>query len=245
VTHPRGADARVPATGTSQIVRQPVPLRAELARKTIHVASSAIAVAYAAGLPRASLLLLLAVLLAVAVMVEVARQRSAWARERFVGTVGSMLRAHEHDRWSGASWLLAAYALSAVLFPRDVAVAAMLAAGLGDASAAVVGRAVSRARARRGAPVTAGKTLVGSVACAVVTFAAASLVATLAPLSAMACALAAAAAERWDVPRSHPIDDNVRVSLAAGGAALLANLVAHATIAHATIAHATIAHTIA
>lgn len=196
------------------------PLRVELARKAIHVASSAIPIAYALGLPRASLLTLLAALGVVAVAIEIARQRSVRARALFVGAVGALLREREHRAWSGASWLLAAYALSALLFPRDVAIAAMLAAGLGDASAAIVGRSVAVARARRGAAATVlrGKTLAGSLACAIVTFAAALLVAALPPLAAVAAAVAASAAERWD---RIPVDDNVRVALAAGAAALL------------------------
>jgi dolichol kinase len=200
------------------------PLRVELARKAIHVASTVIPALYAAGVSRAALLTLLAALAVVAAAVELVRHRSARARALFVRAVGALLREHEHRAWSGASWLLAAYALSALLFPRAVAVAAMLAAGLGDAAAAVVGRSVAVARARRGegaAAATQGKTLAGSVACAVVTFAAALLVAALPPLGAVAAAVAASVAERWDGPAVRAIDDNVRVALAAGGAALL------------------------
>src|SRR5947208_11114219 len=131
------------------------PLRVELARKTIHVASSVIPIAYALGLSRARLLALLAALGAVAIVVELARRHSPRVRALFVGAVGALLREHEHRAWTGASWLLAAYALSALLFPRAVAVAAMLAAALGDAAAAVVGRSVAAARARRGTAATA------------------------------------------------------------------------------------------
>jgi dolichol kinase len=207
------------------------PLRAELARKAIHVASAVIPVAYALGLARAVLFAALAALGVTAVVVEVARRRSPRARAAFVAAFGPLLREHEHAGLSGATWLLAAYALSAVLFPRAVAVAAMLAAGLGDAAAAVVGRSVAVARARRGTAATAlrGKTLAGSVACAVVTFAAALLVAALPLPAAVAAALAASVAERWEPPAALPrVDDNVRVALAAGGAALLATAAARA-----------------
>lgn len=201
-------------------VRPALTLRAELARKAIHVTSSVIPAAYALGMPRATLLVTLAALGLVALGVEIARRRSAWARERFVGAVGVLLREHEHERWSGATWLLVAFALAVLLFPRDVAIAAMLAAALGDASAAIVGRTVQAARARRG-HVSRGKTLAGSVACATVTFVAASLVARLSPWSALAAALVAALVERWSMPRA--IDDNVRVALGAGIAALVAS----------------------
>jgi dolichol kinase len=162
------------------------------------------------------------------VLVELTRARSARIGALFVRTFGALLREHEHRAWSGASWLVAAYALSALLFPRDIAVAAMLAAGLGDAAAAVVGRSVAAARARRGEAAAAvqRKTLAGSVACAIVAFAAALLVAALPPLSAVAVGLAASVVERWDRPPLNAIDDNVRVALAAGAAALLVRLLA-------------------
>lgn len=221
---PRAARSRAAGSRAAGSPRVVGPLRAELARKTVHVASSVIPLAYAAGMPRGRLLLALAALGVVAMGVELARLRWARARALFVGAFGGLLREHEHGAWSGASWLLAAYVLSVLLFPRREAVAAMLAAGLGDAAAAVVGRSVSVARARRGeaATVIRGKSLAGSVACAVVTFAAALLVAALSPLAAAAAALAASVAERWEPPRMRVrIDDNVRVALAAGAVAWL------------------------
>jgi dolichol kinase len=212
------------------VVRHPpaVRLRAELARKAIHLASSAIPLAYAAGTPRRTVLAVLAVLAAVALAVELARFRWARAGALFVRVVGALLREHERRGMSGASWLLAAYVLSVVLFPRAIAVAAMLAAGLGDASAAIVGRTVSAVRARRAARtsrgmigvIVQGKTLAGSVACAVVTFAAALFVASLSLPACAAAAVAASVAERWSRPVPW-VDDNVRVALGAGGAAWL------------------------
>ena len=64
-----------------------------------------------------------------------------------------------------------------------------------------------------------GKTLVGTFACALASFAGAWMVAGLAPAPALAVALAAATAEAVPLP----IDDNIRVSAAAG---LLAQLLA-------------------
>jgi phytol kinase len=191
-------------------------LRHELARKAVHVSSAAVPAAYAAGYPRAWLLGALAALVVVAIAVEVTRLRHAATARLFTRLTGPMLRAHEHARWSGATWLLASFALAALLFPPAIAVAAMLAVSLGDASAAIVGRWAGVLRARRGAS-TVGKTWVGSAACATVTALAALLVAGLTPGASAAAGLAAAAAERPD----WPVDDNVRVALAAGIAAVL------------------------
>jgi dolichol kinase len=205
----------------------PATLRHELARKAIHLASSAVPVAYAAGLARPVLLAALGAAGATAVGVELARRRSARARAAFDGAVGVLLRPHERERWSGATWMCAAYALAVAAFPRAEAVAAMLAVAVGDASAAVVGRAAGARRARRAAaagapPPPGGKTWEGSLACAAATALAALLVARLPAAGALACGAAAAAAERPD----GPLDDNVRVAVAAGAAAWLAHALA-------------------
>jgi dolichol kinase len=201
----------------------PATLRHELARKSIHLASSAVPVAYAAGLARPVLLAALGVAGAVALTVEVARRRSTRVRAAFDGAVGVLLRAHERDRWSGATWMCAAYALAVAAFPRAEAVAAMLAVAVGDAAAAVVGRAAGARRAARatarGAVPSSAKTWEGSAACAAATTLAALLVARLPAAGALACGAAAALAER---PRG-PLDDNVRVAAAAGAAAWLAH----------------------
>lgn len=192
----------------------PATLRHELARKSIHLASAAVPVAYAAGAPRAAVLVGLAGAGLVATSVELARARSPGVRAVFDRLVGRLLRPHERHRWSGASWMCAAYLLAVLLFPRAEAVAAMLAVALGDAAAAVVGRAAGRVR-----PAASGqKTWAGSVACFAATVLGALLVAGLGAPAALACGAAAALAER---PR-RPLDDNVRVALAAGAAAWLA-----------------------
>jgi dolichol kinase len=178
--------------------------------------------------------------------VELARWRSARARERVLRATGLLLRAHEHQRLSGATWLLASFALAVALYPRAVAVAAMWGVAVGDASAAVVGRLAARRRANRAgaahraattphtsdvpttpavtraepAGVTAGKTFAGSAACFVATLAGALAVARLGAGESVVAALAGALAER----PARPFDDNVRIVAAVGVAVLLYRL---------------------
>jgi dolichol kinase len=196
----------------------PLSLRRELARKALHVTSAAVPVAYAAGLvPRVGLGAGLLALLAIALAVEAARTRSARVRAHFTRATGPLLRAHEHHRWAGATWLLAAFALAVWLYPAPVAVAATWAVSLGDASAAVVGRWLGRhPLAPRLAPRLA-KTREGSAACALVTFAGALWIARLSPGESVVAGLAAALAEA----PARPLDDNVRVVLAVGVGILL------------------------
>jgi dolichol kinase len=204
-------------------------LRREVVRKALHASSAAVPLAYAAGLPRGVVLPVLLALVGVAAAVEVARRRSARARERFLSATGVLLRAHEHHRVSGATWLLASFALAVALYPRAVAVAAMWGVAVGDASAALVGRLAAQRRAARSAalrtpafptsplPAPAGKTVAGSVACFAVTLVGALTVARLGAAESAVAALAAALAER----PAHPLDDNVRIVAAVGVAVLL------------------------
>ncbi|MFM9013000.1 MAG: phosphatidate cytidylyltransferase, partial [Gemmatimonadota bacterium] len=110
-----------------------------------------------------------------------------------------------------ATWILAAMCLAAWLLPPAAAITALWAAVVGDASAALVGRTVAAHTAVR------GKTCVGSLAC-VVASALGPFLLVGAPLPvSLAIGAAAALGER---PR-HWIDDNARVTAAAGLAAWL------------------------
>ena len=185
-------------------------LRRELARKGLHILSTAIPIAYATVLSRAGVIWILAPALTVALTVEIARSRSERARGAFDATVGALLREHERHSVSGATWLAVALLLSAVAFPRDVAIAAMCAAALGDAAAAVIGRAMTQTTMHR-------KSLSGSVACFTASALSARAIAGFAWPEALAVGILAAAAER---PR-RPFDDNLRIALAVGCGILL------------------------
>ena len=183
----------------------------ELTRKGLHLVSATIPVAYAAGLSRRSLLLVLASGLATAVVVEVARWRNAHARAVFDSGVGSLLRDHEAKAVSGATWLIIALLIAVSFYPRDVAVAAMCAVSLGDAAAAIVGRGLRPSSASQ------RKSLAGSAACFAVSVIAARMIANLAWREAILAGVLAAAAE-W--PR-RPLDDNIRIVIAVGCGILL------------------------
>lgn len=190
--------------------RSGLPLRRELARKSLHILSTAIPVAYATGLSRAAVIGILSVALTIAVAVEIARLHSPRARGAFDTSVGALLREHEWQGASGATWLIVALLFAASAFPRDVAIAAMCAVALGDAAAAVVGRAMTPATAHR-------KSFSGSVACFAASALSASAIAGFAWPDALIAGILAAVAER---PR-RPFDDNPRIALVVGCGILL------------------------
>jgi dolichol kinase len=158
---------------------------------------------------------------AVALALELARARHGATRIVFTRVTGSLLRLHEHERWSGATWLLLAFLGAAVFAPREVAISAMWAIAVGDAAAAMVGRAAARRTGRRSrrvdGPNGSGKTLAGSAACFALTLAGALVVARVTVTEGLIAAAAATAAER----PSTRLDDNLRVAAAVVGGILL------------------------
>jgi len=126
-----------------------------------------------------------------------------------------MLRHHERRRFAGATWMALAYATAVVLFPKPIAVMAMLFNGFGDAAAALVGKRFGRHRTAW------GKSWEGFAAGLAVNLAVGFTIATLSGtvpvLAAVAGGTAAAVLEFLDLP----VDDNVRVTLGGGGVAWL------------------------
>ena len=182
----------------------------EFARKGLHLLSAAIPVAYSLGVSRTVVALTLAGALAIALVVEFARSRHERTRTVFDARLGRLLRVHESTELSGATWLIVALLTAALLFPRDIAIAAMAAVAVGDAAAAVVGRALTR----HGRD---GKSLAGSVACFAASALMALAIARFTWPEALVAGILAAIAER---PR-RPLDDNLRIALVVGCGILL------------------------
>ncbi len=186
----------------------------ELPRKTLHLTTASIPIGLWLGLPQQTIAALLVVLFGIACTVELLRRRSATFADRFTATVGGMLRPHEVRRGiTGATWLLAAFAITLLVAPRSAAIAATWAGAVGDASAAIIGRQWSQGRGMT------GKTHAGSVACAIISALGAFGFAGFGLAQAALLGALAALVERPTVD----VDDNVRVTLAValGAVALL------------------------
>lgn len=187
----------------------------ELQRKGIHLLTSLIPLTYAVQGSRKLAIVVLAIFSAVMLIVESFRHSDGWVGQTFRRLFGSILREKESHsdlaraKWLGATPYCLASLFAILVFPKPVAVLALLYLAYGDTAASLVGKTWGRTRIGE-------KSLEGTAAFAGVT----SLVAIGAhgfspeyPLMAgLAGAVAAALAELL-LPR---LDDNLTVPLAAG-----------------------------
>jgi dolichol kinase len=190
-------------------------MKRELARKAIHVSSTAVPLLVWL-LPRPVAIALLVPVAVLALAIDVARHRIRPFRYHFLRHTRTMLRHHERHGLAGATWMAIAYAAAAVLFPKPVAVAAMLFNGLGDAAAALVGKRWGRRRT------TWGKSWEGFAAGLAVDLAIGVAAWMLAPgvVSLGAGVLGALIAATVEFAPL-PLDDNLRVTLAGGAGMML------------------------
>lgn len=195
----------------------PPRIRRELARKTFHVSSAVLPLLVWVA-PRWLALAVLLPAAAVALAVDWTRLRWRTPRYWFLRYTRRMLRHHERRRFAGATYMAVAYALAVLLFPRPIAVMAMLFNGFGDAAAALVGKRWGRRRTRW------GKSWEGYAAGLAVDLAVALAIGTLTPALPLAAAAAGAVAAATLEFLDLPVDDNVRVTLGGGGVACLAAL---------------------
>lgn len=184
-----------------------LPPRTELTRKAMHLSTAVVPIAWGLGwVPGATVRNGVLLLAGLAMLAEAARAALPPMRAAIGRLVGSLLRPHEWRGVLGATWLAIAMGLAALLLPSRSAIVAIWAAAVGDAAAALVGRSFVAGE---------GKSAIGSAACLVTTALGAVWLAAATPVSGIAIGLAAALAER---PRM-PLDDNLRVTAAAGLAA--------------------------
>jgi dolichol kinase len=160
----------------------------------------------------------LSVAVALALAIEALRRSRPTIGAVFDRMFGSLTRGHEKRSITGATWLALSCLVAVVVLSRGAAVAALWCATVGDPAATIAGRLWALIREKNsGGP--SGKTLVGSLACATVSFAGVWGLAGY-PL-AMAVVIASAAAVAEAMPLE--LDDNIRV---AGAAGIVAQLLA-------------------
>lgn len=142
--------------------------KSELARKAIHYLTGLIPLTYYFFLEKSAAIILLVILSGGMLIIEILRIRVPVCRDVYNRYFGDITRPHEHaNHLTGASYLLLGSLLVVYLFPKKIAVIAMLFILVGDPSACLVGMAFGKIRLSR------SKTLEGTLA-----FIAASLLVT-------------------------------------------------------------------
>jgi dolichol kinase len=151
-------------------------------------------------------ILVLLPLAVIAVIIEIVRLENRTVKRIFYKTFGIMLRKHEMVDFTGASYLLTSSVFTIVLFPREIAFAALSFLSVGDTMAAIIGTRYGRRKI-----IGTNKSLEGALACFSSCFAYV-LAFGLHPNIALAGALAATISEL----SSFPLDDNLRIPIVSG-----------------------------
>lgn len=198
-------------------LRRPAWLN-EAQRKAIHLAFILLPLELLHGwLPwprtRGEWRLVLVAAVAGAIAIDLLRIHEHRARRWFREFFGQMIRPHERSQLLGSTYLLLAALLAVEIFRRDIAAAALGYTVLGDAFAALAGRAYGRTR-------LFGKSVEGFVTGLVACLVWAAYLAVVAHLPwnvVLAGAVAASLVEILPIP----LDDNLGMTLAAGYAMTL------------------------
>jgi glycerol-3-phosphate acyltransferase PlsY len=152
------------------------------------------------------LVLLLGVV--IAVVIDVVRIHQRQVGHWFKQFLGELIRDHEQFNLLGSTYLVLAALLAIEIFPRPIAAAALGFTVLGDAVAALAGRAYGRTR-------IFGKSLEGSAAGLAACLAWAAYVAAVGALPWPVLVVGAILASLVEL-LPIPLDDNLAVTLAAG-----------------------------
>lgn len=111
----------------------------ELVRKAIHLCSAAIPLLYWFYLDRSDMLKGVSLISLGFLAAEFIRFHSDPGKRLFVRIFGAALRDHEQHRLTGATYVFAGAVVNIFLFPKEIAVPALLVLSISDTLAALVG----------------------------------------------------------------------------------------------------------
>ncbi len=143
-------------------------MRQEIIRKSIHLTvNSFIPLAYLIlNIPKYWMLILLGCASIIFIMIDLGRSRTGWISKIFGKLFNGMLRTHElAGGLTGASFVLLGAIISIAIFPKEIAVMALLFAAVGDTVAALYGRKFGKIRIWNK---TLEGSLVGLLACIII-----------------------------------------------------------------------------
>lgn len=197
-------------------------LKAEMARKAIHLSSISIAIIYC-HVSRDIALLMLVPLFSGFFLVDLLKNVSepvaAWYNRNF----GAMLREHELQKenmhLNGATCITMSALLLVLFFPKVIAVAAFSMVAISDTVAALTGKAFGRHRFGH-------KSLEGSAAFLLSAIVIVSLVPNLNMQAGLLMAVTATVTEAFVIRiRGFKLDDNLTIPLISAGSGMLCYLI--------------------
>lgn len=190
-------------------------LKREIGRKTFHVSSLLIPFVfrYFFHNNRKEAFVFLVPLALLAVFIDYLRLYNKDVKKIFLQTVGSLLREHELENLSGASYLMISAVIAIAFFPVDITFTALAFLAIGDTLAALVGINFG-SRKLMGTK----KSLEGSLACFISTFVFALFF--VHPVVAVVGAIATTFAEFYPMG----FDDNIKIPLISGVAMTIVNM---------------------
>ncbi len=116
-------------------------IKNEINRKLFHIFSSIIPISYLWIIKdKKFIILVLVILIIIAITIELLRNHNKLINSIFKRYFSSMLRKSESDgEVTGATWLLSSYLITIIIFPKPIAIAALIFLSIGDSIAAMVG----------------------------------------------------------------------------------------------------------
>lgn len=149
--------------------------------------------------------LVLVPLTAIALIIDVLRLEHKTSKRIFFKLVGILLRKHEIDNFTGATYMMISALICIGFFPNEIAVVSLSFLAIGDTLAALIGIPFGKRKI-----LNTSKSLEGSLACFTGCFIFGLLF--LNPTVAFAGAIAATIAEFSRIP----VDDNVKIPIVSG-----------------------------
>ena len=180
----------------------------ELLRKSIHlIVSSLVPLIYLFfNIPKLWMIILLGIGSVVIIIIDLGRSRDGWISKIFTKLFNKMLRPHElNGKLTGASYVLISSFISVAIFPKEIAILALLFTAIGDTAAALYGIKFGKIKIWN-------KTLEGSIVGLIACFIIASFFPQIPNIVKFSGAFAAMFIELLPIK----IDDNLRIPLFSG-----------------------------
>ena len=178
----------------------------ETYRKSIHLSSLILPFSYRYIFHNNKKLtfLFLVPITSVLIIIELFRLKHKTFKNIFYNFLGLIIRQHEHNDFTGATYLLMSSVVCIAIFSPDIAFLSLSFLAIGDTMAAIIGKTFGKRKLKN------KKSLEGTLACFVSTFVFA--VFFVHPLLAFFGAFSTAIAEVTDIP----VDDNIKIPLISG-----------------------------